>query len=36
KQMLASYERPPLDPAVDAALKEFVARRKRHYLGDRA
>ncbi len=36
KQLLASYERPPLDPAVDEALKDFMAQRKRHYLGDRA
>ena len=36
KQLLASYERPPLDPAVDEELKDFVVRRKRHYLGDRS
>jgi trimethylamine--corrinoid protein Co-methyltransferase len=35
KQILASYERPPLDPAIDEALKEFVVHRKRNYLGDR-
>jgi trimethylamine--corrinoid protein Co-methyltransferase len=29
KQLLAGYEQPPLDPAIDAALVDFVARRKR-------
>ena len=28
KQMLADYEAPPLDPAIDEALLEFVARKK--------
>jgi len=28
KRMLAEYEPPPLDPAIDAALDGFVARRK--------
>jgi trimethylamine--corrinoid protein Co-methyltransferase len=28
KQLLADYRPPPLDPAIDEALKEFVARRK--------
>ena len=28
KQMLADYQQPPLDPSVDEALKEFIARRK--------
>ncbi|MES2433252.1 MAG: trimethylamine methyltransferase family protein [Pseudomonadota bacterium] len=28
KQMLAEYEQPPLDPAIDEALAAFVARRK--------
>lgn len=28
KQMLAEYEAPPLDDAIDAELREFVARRK--------
>ncbi len=28
KKMLAEYEEPPLDPAVDEALKDYVARRK--------
>jgi trimethylamine--corrinoid protein Co-methyltransferase len=29
KQLLADYEQPPIDPAIDDALKDFVARRKR-------
>ena len=29
KQMLADYEPPPIDPGVDEALKDFIARRKR-------
>ncbi|MDH3521657.1 MAG: trimethylamine methyltransferase family protein [Myxococcales bacterium] len=29
KRMLAEYEPPPLDPATDEALREYVARRKR-------
>ena len=28
KRMLAEYEAPPLDPAIDEALLEFIARRK--------
>jgi trimethylamine--corrinoid protein Co-methyltransferase len=28
KRMLASYEAPPLDPAIDEALRDFIARRK--------
>lgn len=28
KSMLASYEAPPIDPAVDEALLDFIARRK--------
>ena len=28
KQLLQEYEQPPLDPAVDEALKDYVARRK--------
>jgi trimethylamine--corrinoid protein Co-methyltransferase len=28
KRMLAEYEAPPIDPAVDEALLEFIARRK--------
>jgi trimethylamine--corrinoid protein Co-methyltransferase len=27
--MLQDYEAPPMDPAVDEALKDFIARRKR-------
>jgi trimethylamine--corrinoid protein Co-methyltransferase len=26
--MLAEYEAPPLDPAIDEALKDFMARKK--------
>lgn len=29
KQLLAEYEQPPLDPAIDEQLDEYVARRKR-------
>lgn len=29
RRMLAAYEAPPLDPAVDEALRDFVARRER-------
>ncbi|MGH6894145.1 MAG: trimethylamine methyltransferase family protein [Dongiaceae bacterium] len=28
KQLLAEYTPPPLDPAIDEALKEYVAKRK--------
>jgi len=28
KQMLREYEQPPIDPAIDEALKDYVARRK--------
>ena len=28
KKLLAAYEPPPLDPAIDEALKDYVARRK--------
>jgi trimethylamine--corrinoid protein Co-methyltransferase len=28
KQLLAEYEQPPLDPAIDAALDEYVTKRK--------
>ena len=28
KEMLADYQEPPLDPAIDEALKDFMARRK--------
>ncbi len=26
--MLADYEAPPLDPAIDEALQEFIAKKK--------
>ena len=29
KRLLADYEQPPIDPAIDAALGDYVARRKR-------
>ncbi len=29
KQLLAEYEEPKLDPAIDEALRDFIARRKR-------
>ena len=29
KQLLNEYQAPPIDAAVDEALREFVARRKR-------
>ncbi len=28
KQILADYQKPPLDPAIDEALRDYVARRK--------
>jgi len=28
KQLLADYERPPLDPAIDEALRDYIAKRK--------
>ena len=28
KQMLADYQAPDIDPGVDEALKDFIARRK--------
>jgi trimethylamine--corrinoid protein Co-methyltransferase len=28
KRMLAEYEAPPIDPAIDEALQDFIARRK--------
>jgi len=31
KKMLAEYEAPPLDPAIDEALLDFVARRKSEF-----
>lgn len=29
KQLLSEYEQPPVDPGIDEALKDYVARRKR-------
>jgi len=29
KELLANYEQPPLDPAIEAALRDYVARKKR-------
>jgi len=34
KQLLAEYEQPSLDPAVDEALRDYVARRKRELQSD--
>ena len=31
KQMLQSYEPPPIDPGVDEALQEFITRRKAEF-----
>lgn len=31
KRLLAEYEQPPLDPAIDEELEAFVAKRKEHY-----
>jgi trimethylamine---corrinoid protein Co-methyltransferase len=28
KQLLADYRQPPLDPAIDAALRDYMVRRK--------
>ena len=28
KKMLAYYEAPPIDPAIDEALSEFIAKKK--------
>ncbi|MEO8462371.1 MAG: trimethylamine methyltransferase family protein [Chloroflexota bacterium] len=28
KRMLQEYEAPPIDPGIDEALQEFIARRK--------
>lgn len=33
KQLLDEYERPPLDPGIDDALSDYVARRKREIAG---
>jgi len=32
KQLLQEYEQPPLDPAIDEALVEYVARRKKTFM----
>jgi len=32
KQLLADYQQPAIDPVVDEALRDFVARRKRDYV----
>ncbi|MCP4336124.1 MAG: hypothetical protein GY785_26060 [Gammaproteobacteria bacterium] len=28
KQLLSEYQQPPIDPAIDEALQDYVARRK--------
>ncbi len=33
KKMLAEYEQPAIDPAIDDALKDYMARRKRELAG---
>lgn len=33
QELLASYEQPPLDPAIDEALQDYVARRERELAG---
>jgi len=33
KQLLAEYEQPPLDPAIDEALVEYVEKRRIELLG---
>ena len=33
KELLKQYQPPPLDPAINDALKEFVARRERELEG---
>ena len=35
KQLLREYEKPPIDPAIEQELAEFVARRKREIAGTR-
>ena len=35
KQLLAEYEQPGIDPAIDEALRDYVARRKREIHGGR-
>jgi len=32
KQMLREYEKPPIDPAIEEALRDYMDRRKRGYL----
>jgi len=36
KQMLAEYEKPPMDAGVENQLKDFVARRKHEIMADNA
>jgi trimethylamine--corrinoid protein Co-methyltransferase len=36
KQLLEEYQQPPLDPAVDEALRDYMARRKREIHGNRS
>jgi len=36
KQLLQEYEAPPLDPAIDEALLEFIAKRKEELVGAEA
>jgi len=33
KQLLEEYEAPPIDPAIEEALREFVERRERELTG---
>jgi trimethylamine--corrinoid protein Co-methyltransferase len=33
KELLAQYEAPPLDPAIQEALREYVERRERELAG---
>ncbi len=33
KKMVAEYEQPPIDPAIDDALKDYMTRRKRELAG---
>jgi trimethylamine--corrinoid protein Co-methyltransferase len=36
KQLLREYEKPPIDPAIDEQLRDYVARRKRQISGSSA
>ncbi len=36
KQLLKDYQQPPLDPAIDEALVDYVERRKEYYAGQAA